>query len=257
MFYLIINEQIRKYIDMIKDKHFGCKKYCPLQIIALDEMELLRKELKKIDIILSDEEYKNLLKSSEPKYFNSVHICITPEEEKKREEAREMQKYLELSKEDRIPKKETNAFIDLEQFEKNYKERKKQEERDEKLFNKSNKKNLDRTGSSIASITSGFSMIVSFFLLVIGSYYLGKYFFGLSDSNTLKLVLVITIIVFLSETCLLLLSLHKEDMKKIKEGNQHNGFGGYYQNSFAYKFNKDYRNKVNGQFYQRFKKKTE
>ena len=42
MFYLIINEQIRKYIDMIKDKHFGCKSYCPLQLIALDEMELLR-----------------------------------------------------------------------------------------------------------------------------------------------------------------------------------------------------------------------
>ena len=39
----------------------------------------------------------------------------------------------------------------------------------------------------------------SFFLLVLGSYYVGKYFFGLSDSNTLKLVLVITIIVFLSD----------------------------------------------------------
>ena len=258
MFYLIINEQIRKYIDMIKDKHFGCKKFCPLQIIALDEMELLRKELKKIDVILSDEEYKNLLKSSTPKYFHSVHTCITPEEEKKREEEREMQKYLQLSKEDRIPKKEVNAFIDLEQFEKNYQERKKQEERDEKLFNRHDKNNLDRTGSSITSITNGFSMIISFFLLVIGSYYLGKYFFGLSDSNTLKLVLVITIIVFLSETCLLLLSLHKEDMKKIKEGNQQNNvYGGYYKNSFAYKFNKDYRNKVNGQFYQRFKKKTE
>ena len=38
---------MNKYIDMIKDKHFGCKKFCPLQIIALDEMELLRKELKK------------------------------------------------------------------------------------------------------------------------------------------------------------------------------------------------------------------
>ena len=60
MFYLIINEQIRKYIDMIKDVHFGCKKYCPLQIIALDEMELLRKKLKKIDIDLSNEELENM-----------------------------------------------------------------------------------------------------------------------------------------------------------------------------------------------------
>ena len=57
MFYLIINEQIRKYIDMIKNKHFGCKKYWLLQIIALDAMELLLKELKKIDIDLTNDEY--------------------------------------------------------------------------------------------------------------------------------------------------------------------------------------------------------
>lgn len=254
MFYLLINEQIRKYIDMIKDKHFGCKKYCPLQIIALDEMELLRKELKKINIVLSDEDYRKLLNTSSPKYFHSVHICITPEEEKMREKEREMQKFLEQSKKDFIPRKEVNAFVDFEQLEKTYKERKQQEERDKKLYN-NNKKNIDRTGSSIVSITGGLSMIVSFFLLVIGSYYLGKYFFGLSDSNTLKLVLVITIIVFLSETCLLLLSLHKEDMKRLKEGKQ--DIGSYYRESFAYKFNKNYRNHVNNQYFQKFKAKTD
>ena len=53
MFYLIINEQIRKYIDMIKDKHFGCKKYCPLQIIALldylgDSNQKLRGKVEKV-----------------------------------------------------------------------------------------------------------------------------------------------------------------------------------------------------------------
>ena len=254
MFYLIINEQIRKYIDMIKDKHFGCKKYCPLQIIALDEMELLRKELKKININLSDEEYKNLLKNANPKYFHTVHTCITPEEEKKREEEREKQRFLEESKKEHIPKKEVNAFVDFEQLEKNYQERKKQEEKDEKLY-KNSKRNLDRTGSSITSITGGFSMIISFFLLVLGSYYLGKYFLGLSDSNTLKLVLVITIIVFLSETCLLMLSLHKEDMKRQKEGVQ--SIGGYYKDSFAYRFNKNYRNKVNNKYFQKFKTKKD
>ena len=254
MFYLIINEQIRKYIDMIKDKHFGCKKYCPLQIIALDEMELLRKELKKININLSDEEYKNLLKNANPKYFHTVHTCITPEEEKKREEEREKQRFLEESKREHIPKKEVNAFVDFEQLEKNYQERKKQEEKDEKLY-KNSKRNLDRTGSSITSITGGFSMIISFFLLVLGSYYLGKYFLGLNDSNTLKLVLVITIIVFLSETCLLMLSLHKEDMKRQKEGVQ--SIGGYYKDSFAYRFNKNYRNKVNNKYFQKFKTKKD
>ena len=164
MFYLIINEQIRKYIDMIKDKHFGCKKYCPLQLIALDEMDLLRKELKKIDIDLTNDEYNKLLKSTESKYFHSNHICITPEEERERENQKEMQKFLEESKKDRIAKKDVNAFVDFEQFEKNYKERKKHDEEEEKLFNKK-EKNIDRTGNSFTSITNGFSMIISFFYL--------------------------------------------------------------------------------------------
>ena len=99
-------------------------------------------------------------------------------------------------------------------------------------------------------------MIISFFLLVIGSYYLGKYFFGLNDSNTLKLVLVITIIVFLSETCLLLLSFHKEDLKRQKEGIK-TGQNRYYSDSFAYRFNKEYRNQVNNRYNNRFKKKIE
>jgi hypothetical protein len=240
---------------MIKDKHFGCKKYCPLQIIALDEMELLRKELKKIDIDLTNDEYNKLLKSTESKYFHNIHICITPEEERKREEQKEMEKYLEESKKDRIPKKDVNAFVDFEQFEKNYKERKKHDEEEEKLFNKK-EKNIDRTGNSFTSITNGFSMIISFFLLVIGSYYLGKYFFGLNDSNTLKLVLVITIIVFLSETCLLLLSFHKEDLKRQKEGIK-SGKSNYYSDSFAYRFNKNYRNQVNNRYDKLFKKKIE
>ena len=255
MFYLIINEQIRKYIDMIKDKHFGCKKFCPLQIIALDEMELLRKELKKINIDLSNEEFSKLLKSTESKYFHNIHVCITPEEERKKEEEREMEKYLEESKRDRIPKKEVNAFLDLEQFERNYKERKKHDEEEEKIYNKHNKE-IDKTGNSFTSITNGFSMIISFFLLVIGSYYLGKYFFNLSDSNTLKLVLVITIIVFLSETCLLLLSFHREDLKRQKEGIK-NGKNKYFRESFAYKFNKAYRNNIDNKYNKNIKKKQD
>jgi hypothetical protein len=255
MFYLLINDQIRKYIDMIKGKHFGCKKYCPLQIIALDEMELLRKELKKIDIDLSNDEYNKLIKSTESKYFHNVHICITPEEEKKREEEKEREKFLEESKKDRIPKKEVNAFVDVDQYEKNYEERKKHDEEEKNLFNKKNTE-IDKTGNSLTSITNGFSMIISFFLLVIGSYYLGKYFFGLNDSNTLKLVLVITIIVFLSETCLLLLSFHKEDLKRQKEGIK-TGQNRYYSDSFAYRFNKEYRNQVNNRYNNRFKKKIE
>ena len=116
---------------------------------------------------------------------------------------------------------------------------------------------MDRTGSSYTSITNGFSMIISFFLLVMGAYYLGKYFFKLSDSNTLKLLaLVITIIVFLSETCLLLLSFHKEDMRRQKEGIR-TGRNTYYSESFAYKLNKAYRNNVNNRYNRSFKRKQE
>ena len=99
-------------------------------------------------------------------------------------------------------------------------------------------------------------MIISFFLLVIGSYYLGKYFFGLSDSNTLKLVLVITIVVFLSETCLLLLSFHKEDLKRQKEGIK-TGQNRYYSDSFAYRFNRNYRNTVNQRYDGFYKQKID
>ena len=77
-------------------------------------------------------------------------------------------------------------------------------------------------------------MLASLFLLVLGSYYLGKYFLGMNDSATYKLVLVITIVVLISEMVLIVLKMNKEDeknltIKKIKES------------SFAYKFNKKYR----------------
>ena len=80
-------------------------------------------------------------------------------------------------------------------------------------------------------------MIASFFLLVLGSYYFGKQFLGLSESGTFKLTLVVTVIVFLSETCLLLLKMHKEQMKDIANNKTAS-------NSFAYRFNKEYRNKI-------------
>ena len=231
MFYLIINDQIRKYIDMIKDKHFGCKKYCPLQIIALDEMELLRKELKKIGINFTNEEFKALITSTESKYFHHVHTCITPEEEKQREIYR--QKISEIKEKSNIEK---NKISENE----NSKNKKCEEE------NIENSKN-EICEKSEFSFKKFFSMIFLFFIIVIGSYYLGKYIFGLSDSNTVQFVLIVTIIVFLTETCLLLLSIHKEDMKNIKKNVEgiNREFGRYrYSDSFAYKFNKNYRNKV-------------
>ena len=243
MFYLIINEQIRKYIDMIKDKHFGCKKYCPLQIIALDEMELLRKELKKININLSNEEYSALLKSTESKYFHTIHTCITPEEEKKREEQRKMEEIKQQSKNDKNLKKNMKT-----------EEAKKKHEDEDEVYQKKQLKKK-RNGKTI--IKNGLSLLISFFVIVLGAYYFGKYFFKLNDSNTLNLVIVITIIVLLSEICLILLSIHKEDLKIQESGIQYGRNIYYGQESFAYKFNKSYRNRVDNKYDRRFKKKRE
>ncbi len=77
-------------------------------------------------------------------------------------------------------------------------------------------------------------MVGSLFLLALGSYYMGIYLLNLSDSATYKLVLVVTIVVMLSEMILVVIKMHRESEKtltpkKIKES------------SFAYKFNKKYR----------------
>ena len=240
MHYLIISSEIKSYIEKIPNIHFGCKYYCPLQIIALDEMELLRKELGKINIKLSDEEYKKLIKNTESKYFQNIHICYPKNNTNKIKEEEEENLFSDkfLNK-DKIPKKEENPFFNFETFEKNYQLRQKQKEENDKFFNKINNK----SNKSFNSINSGISLILSFFLLVLGSYYLGKNFFGLSNSNTYKLMLIVTIIVFLSETCLLLLKLHKDEMKEIEEGK--GNYDNIYKNSFAYKFNKNYRNLIN------------
>ena len=244
MHYLIISSEIKSYIEKIPNIHFGCKYYCPLQIIALDEMELLRKELEKINIILSDEEYKNLIKNTESKYFQNIHICYPPKNKEniiKEEEEKENLFSEKFLNKDKISKKEENPFFNSEKFEKNYQLRQKQKEENDKFYNKINQKK----DNNFNSISSGISLIFSFFLLVLGSYYLGKNFFGLSDSNTYKLMLIVTIIVFLSETCLLLLKIHRNEMKELEEGK---GFNNIYKNSFAYKFNRNYRNLINNYY---------
>ncbi len=82
-------------------------------------------------------------------------------------------------------------------------------------------------------------MIISLFLLVLGGYYLGKYFLGLNDGNTYKLMLVIFIIVFLSEMFLLVLKMNKESESGVGGGSVK-----LKKSSFAYMFNKKYRDEV-------------
>lgn len=255
MFYLLINEKIRELINKIKDIHFGCKYYCPLQIIALDEMELLRKELININIFFTDNEWKNILKSTESKYYHNTHICQYPNKEiKEKEEKIEKESIINNNffKKDKINKNRPNPFVDFNEMDKNYEIYKKQKENDEK-FN--NQNTFNKNNNYFSSINQGISMIGSFFLLVYGAYFLGKNILKLSDSNTYILTLIVTIIVFLSETTLMLITIQQKELKEKNFDPNYNMK--YYKNSFAYKFNKNYRNHINNPLNKNIKNKKE
>jgi hypothetical protein len=85
-------------------------------------------------------------------------------------------------------------------------------------------------------------MIGSFFLLVYGAYFLGKRVFKLNESYTYILTLVVTIVVFLSEITLLLIHIQQNELKE--KYSDPNYKIKYYKNSFAYQFNKNYRNHI-------------
>jgi hypothetical protein len=235
MIYLKINEKIRELLDLVKDNFkLGCKYYCSKQIIALDEFELMRKELILKNIKkFTDEEFKQLISSTESFYLHNTHLCQSQEPESEDES-----KLLDELKKDKInPTKKIEYFETMKynEFEEEYSRKKKEEEESMKSINSKSEFSKIRSESSISY---AFSMVGSLFLLSLGSYYLGKYFFNMSEPNTYKLVLVITIIVLISEMVLLVLKMNKESEKtltpkKIKES------------SFAYKFNKKYRDQCN------------
>merc|ERR1711957_275600 len=83
--------------------------------------------------------------------------------------------------------------------------------------------------------------VVSFFLLVLGSYYLGIYWLEWSKESTLKLTLVVTIIVFFAEAFLLIIKMHREDTKTYRYKASDN----IRNNSLAYKLNAKYRESFN------------
>lgn len=239
MLYLKVNEKIRELMDLVKDSFkLGCKDYCKYKLIALDEFELLRKELEYKNLKkISDEEYKELIKSTESVYFHNTHVCFDPNSSKaptvesdgvpdEEEILREFQKdkIREINKkrpyfEAKMPDHDEFEYI-----------RKMQEESDPSK----SKSELAKMRTE-SSLTYALSMVGSLLLLALGGYYLGKYFLGMSDSNTYKLVLVITIVVMLSEMILLILKLNRETEKKLQTNKK------LRENSFAYKFNKKYR----------------
>ena len=222
MFYLKINDKIRKLIELLEIQ-IGCKYYCRMQLIAFDELEFIKREIRNRNLnVLSDSEYDEIKKDSEKYYFHSTHICKAENkaDENKEEEDLEDRLLEEINK-DKFVKKESNIEPSID-----YEYRLKQKDEEKNRINVKKDEN---------SISFAINMIGSFFLIVLGSYYLGKYIFEWKDANTYKLVLVVTIIVFIAEAVLLMIKLHRDTVKVNMNGQSRN-------NSFAFRFNKKYRN---------------
>jgi len=234
MFYIKINETIRELLDSVRDSFkLGCKVFCRFQLIALDEMELLRKELELKGLKkFTNEDFKEFLKNSEKVYFNSIHIC---EDLKTKDDNESPDSINDLIEDELIMTEIKKDKVRKVHKEKYFDSGIPEHKEDDPILNSATHSENKKIKTE-NSLSYAFSMVGSFFLIVLGSYYLGKHFFGMQDSNTYKLVLVITIIVLISEMFLLIIKLNKSDEsnllpEKLKE------------RSFAYRFNKKYREK--------------
>jgi hypothetical protein len=236
MFYLKINQQITEYLNSVKDSFkLGCKEFCRFQFIALDELELLRKELELKEIKkFTNDEFKEFLKTTDKIYFNSIHVCDDSKPKQENSESindtssLDDELILNEFKKDKIREINKKTYFDTGAPV--------HPTKDDDEFIKS--QNIDEIKKSKTenSLSYAFSMVGSFFLIVLGSYYLGKHFFGMQDSSTYKLVLVITIIVLISEMFLLIIKLNRSTDNKLISSKMK-------ERSFAYKFNKKYREK--------------
>ena len=243
MLYLKINEKIKHLIDLVNIK-IGCKYYCKYQIIALDEFELLKKEieLKKLQII-TEEEYKLIVKSTECCYFHSTHVCSASVDEANAghpESDTEMneEELLKELKSDKIAESnKKNKYFDLSYVDYNDSESVRKQKDDEE--NKKNHSSISKIKNE-NSISYAFSLIVSFFLLTLGAYYLGR-FLEMKDSNIYKLILVISIVTLIAEMVLIIIKFHKDEEKNLTYKDIKN-------QSFAYRFNKKYRDRCTNKY---------
>ena len=223
MFHLKINDRIKKLLEASKTG-FGCIESCPEQFIAFDAFQLMVKSLGKS---ISSKEIEEIQSSTVIYRLPYLHVCKveTKDDEISDEEIKRQLNTdkLPLKEEDNLLK---NAFIDYQKI-----------LLEKKINEKDNVSSSPQTEEKENTVTFGFNMIGSLLLLVLGGYYLGKYYFQMDDGNTYKLVLVVTIIVVFAEAMLLILKLDKYS-KTAPTPKQ-------MENSFAYRFNQSYRNKYN------------
>lgn len=244
MYYFKINEEIRDLIDSIPDvkakKIFiGCKPYCKSQIIALDELEMLKKMLKEYNIRdINIEEFKNLKNSTKSAYFMKTHICEYSENEKVKEVNKSnCINEIEDDNNDDVIEEETTIESIKNRKKKNLFDTEIDYNYQFKLQQELNDNNKNAFQVRESNMGYGISMLTSFFLIVIGIYYLCELVLKLSRETTLKITVVSTIVVIIAEAFLLLIRLDRDDKKNFNRMSLN-------KNSVAYKFNLDYKNKV-------------
>ena len=237
MFYLKINEKILELILLCSDIKLGCRDYCKYKLIALDELELLRIELENKKLKkFTNEEFDLIKKSTENVYFHQVHVCIhdnkltqeTFTKETTDENDTDFNSEIDTMSKPDFTKERKKPDV-INKFRVTYDFSDKTE--DEKILqNNAKKGELNEN-----TFSYGISMIGSFFLLVLGSYYLGKDYLGWSQSSTLILTLIVTIVVFFAESFLLIIKLNKQT-SNVKATENIKKY------SLAYRLNANYRN---------------
>jgi len=227
MLFYKINSELRDQINKSKLK-LGCIESCDKQLIALDEYELLLKglngqELNKIKSLKKDAIF---LSTSNP------HICKRDTNKEEDDD----DKYLNKLLEDKIaekPNKKINPFkveIDYEEIQREKKEK-------ELYATNTNSSNAIKPENE-NNLAFAYNMVGSFIFVALGSYYLGKYVLEWKDAHTYVLTLIISIVVILAESILLMMKLHRSNRDLYRgQGDK------LKKTSFAYSFNKSYRDK--------------
>lgn len=252
MHYLKLNDELKNLISLVPDvknkKIFlGCKPFCKSQIIALDELELMRKLLKESKIKdISPEEFLELKSSTKSAYYVNYHSCKYEEtkssnnnennNEKETSNNYNEKEILAELKKDKVPEKEKPGLfkpnLDYEYM------TKVQEELNNEAANK------HKFSVRESNLGYGFNIIGSFFLVCFGCYYFCDMLLNLKKENTYKIMIVVSVVVLIAEAFLLMIKLDKETKNEIRGK-------GLDKTSFAYKFNKEYREKVDNEISKR------
>ena len=211
MIYLRQTEELKKYISSVKT-HLGCRSSCKMNLISIDEFNLLFMLLKKQGAIVGSEEIEKIKKKAKHIYFHSTHICTQPADDDEDNETT-----IEELLKDKVFTREEPIFkskLDYDAMDNRQKEEK-----------QSIGKALKQAETSVGF---GLNLLFGLFLIAYGAFQFCKSYMEMEFEPSLLVTLVVSIVTLLAETMLVIIRLGKN--AKVTE-----------DDSFAYKFNKNYR----------------